>query len=84
MRDASEATWWRRTWQFAAATIAATIVISLLLVLLAPLLDGRLMFGIPLGGFLATVCAPLAVLVAVFVFSTQQRALDRRYDVAED
>jgi putative solute:sodium symporter small subunit len=84
VRDASEATWWRRTWQFAAATIAGSIALSLLLLLLASPLDGLLMFGIPLGGFLVAVCAPLAVLVAVSVFAIQQRALDRRYDVAED
>jgi putative solute:sodium symporter small subunit len=84
LRDASEATWWRRTWQFAAATIGGSIVLSLLFLLLASPLDGRLLFGIPLGGFLVAVCAPLAVLVAVFVFAARQRALDRRYDVAED
>jgi putative solute:sodium symporter small subunit len=84
VRDVSEATWWRRTWQFAAAVAAGMIVLSFLLLLLASPLDGRLVFGVPLGTFLAAVCAPLAILVAIFVFATQQRALDRRYDVAED
>jgi putative solute:sodium symporter small subunit len=84
VRDASEGTWWRRTWQFAAAVISGTIVLSFALLLLANPLDGQLVFGLPLGTFLAAVLAPLVVLLVTFVFAAQQRALDRRYDVAED
>ena len=84
MRDASEATWWRRTWQFAAAMTAGMIALSFVFLLLAKLLDGRLMFGLPMGTFVIAVLAPVAVLFAAVMFATQQRALDRRYDVAED
>ncbi len=84
MRDASEATWWRRTWQLAAAITAGMISLSLVFLLLAKVFDGRLMFGLPIGTFVMAVLAPVAVLFAAFMLATQQRALDRRYDVAED
>jgi putative solute:sodium symporter small subunit len=84
VRDVSEGTWWRKTWQVAAAVTAGTIVLSLALLLLMNPLDGQLVFGVPLGTFVAVVLAPLAVLLVTCVFSAQQRALDRRYDVAED
>lgn len=84
MRDASEATWWRRTWQFAAAITTGMIALSFVFLLLAKVLDGRLMFGLPVGTFVIAVLAPVAVLFAAFMFATRQRALDRRYDVAED
>ena len=84
MSDTSEMTWWRRTRQFAAATVAGMTILSLALLFLATPLGGRVVFGGSLGRFLLDVVAPLAVLAAVFVFATQQQALDRRYDVAED
>jgi putative solute:sodium symporter small subunit len=84
VRDASETTWWRRTRQFAAATVAGTAFLALILLRLAGPLDGHLFFGLPFGTFLAAIVAPAVVLVVVIVFATQQQALDRRYDVAED
>jgi putative solute:sodium symporter small subunit len=83
VRDASETTWWRKTRQLASATIGGAAVVGLLAVA-ADVPSGPFVFGLALPMFLAVVVAPLAILVAGFVFAARQQALDRRYDVAED
>ena len=84
MRDASETTWWRKTRQFAVATIAGAGIVGLLALALDGQTGGPLVLGLPFFMFVAVILAPLALLVAAFVFATRQQALDRRYDVAED
>jgi hypothetical protein len=84
VRDTSEATWWRRTRQLAAAIAGSALFLELLLLHLRGPLDGNLLFGLPFGTFLAGVVAPLLLAAAAFFFTTQQRMLDRRHDVAED
>jgi hypothetical protein len=82
LRDGSEVGWWRRTERGAAVALVATGALSVLLFALPG--GGRVLLGLPLDGFLTVLAAPLAVLVAAFWFTSRQRALDRRFDVAED
>ncbi len=83
MREANEPTWWRRTGQFAAGTLVVGTIVVLVPLLAPEAFGSRLMLGLPAGIFLAAIAAPLLVLVLVAVFASRQRALDRRYDVAE-
>jgi putative solute:sodium symporter small subunit len=82
VREGNEAVWWRRTGRGAAIALAVAGVVSLVLFLIPA--GGRTVLGLPLDTFLRALLAPLVVLVAVFWFSGRQRALDRRFDVAED
>jgi hypothetical protein len=84
VRDTSEASWWRLTWRFAAATMAGTIGLGLVAVALEADAAGPQLFGLPLAEFFALIVAPVAIAIAAFVFANRQRAFDRRFDVAED
>ena len=84
MRDASEATWWRRTRQSAAATVAVGAVAGVATLALDGAAGGPLILGLPPGEFVAVILAPLAILIAAFAFAVRQQALDRRHDVAEE
>ena len=71
-------------WQVAAAVTAGSIVLSLALLLLMNPLDGRLVFGVAA----RQVCRCRVGARSPYFwrhssFAAQQRALDRRYDVAE-
>jgi putative solute:sodium symporter small subunit len=83
LRDSGEGTWWRKTQQRALATVGGAILLSLA-ALAADRDAGPQLFGMPAGAFVAAVLLPFAILIAVFVFVARQRALDRRFDVAED
>jgi putative solute:sodium symporter small subunit len=82
VRDASEATWWRKTRQLAAIVTGAAAVLSLLALAFAA--GGPSVLDLPLGTFIAIIVAPLAIMAAAFFFAGRQRRLDRDYDVAED
>jgi len=84
LRDASEATWWRRTRQSAAVTLAVGAVAGIATIASDGAADGPLILGLPPGQFVAVILAPLAILVAAFVFVARQQGLDRRHDVAEE
>ena len=83
LRQANEPRWWLRTGQFAAGTLIVGATLTLAPLLAPERFGNRLMLGLPLGVFLATIAAPVLVLVLVALFASRQRALDRRYDVAE-
>lgn len=82
MRETSEAGWWRRTEIGAAVALAATGLVCAFLFILPA--GAGTVFGLPTGDFLRVLAAPLLVLAAAFWFIGRQRALDRRFDVAED
>ena len=83
MRDASEATWWRRTWQFGGITVIVATMVCLIPALFGDL-KTPLVFGLTIEFFLAVIAVPLVLLAGLFFFVGRQRALDHRYDVAED
>ena len=83
MRDANEPTWWLRTAEFGALTIALVGVLVLVPLIVPALFGGESLLGLPLATFLAVVGGPLVILIAIFVFARRQLARDRRYDVAE-
>lgn len=84
MRDGSEAMWWRRTWQSAAATVAVGALAGIATLAFDGAAGGPLILGLPLGEFVAVILAPLAILFAAFAFAVRQQALDRRHDLAEE
>jgi putative solute:sodium symporter small subunit len=84
VRDSSEASWWRLTWQTAAATAGGATVLALVAAGTEADTGGPQMFGLPLGEFFALIGLPVAIAIAAFVFASRQQALDRRFDVAED
>ena len=83
MRGEDEGTWWRRTALFAGATVAATGALALLPFATPGLFGSRLALGLPPAVLLATLGAPLLILIAAAAFARAQLAIDRRYDVAE-
>jgi hypothetical protein len=83
LRDASEATWWRRTWQFAGSTVIVATMVCLIPALFGDA-KAPLVFGLTIEFFLAVVLVPLVLLAGAFFFVGRQQALDRRHEVAED
>jgi putative solute:sodium symporter small subunit len=84
VRDFSEIAWWRETRQLALAVAAGLVVVALLPALLAGHVGDRLFAGMRFGTFVGAILAPLAAVVAAFVFTVWQRRIDRRHDVADD
>ncbi|MEJ0012003.1 MAG: DUF4212 domain-containing protein [Bauldia sp.] len=84
MRDSSEAAWWRLTWRLAAAVTGGGAVLAIVATSLEADAAGPQFFGLPLAEFFGLIVVPLILMAAAFVFAGRQRALDRRFDVAED
>ena len=83
MRNSSESAWWRETRQLALIVVVVLVVVALLPALFGGHVGDRLIIGMRFGTFAGTVLVPLAALVAAFAFTTRQRHIDRRHDVAD-
>jgi putative solute:sodium symporter small subunit len=84
MPDANETLWWRRTASLAAGVIAGFTVLAVAPLAFVRQLDAGNLFGLPAGYLLASLVGPVVVVLAIFWFAEQQRALDHRHDLSDD
>ena len=76
MRKQQQAEWWQETELLTGVSLAALVFVTI-----SPLLVSTetLVFGAPLGYFLAVIVVPLATAAAIFFISGRQERLDRRH-----
>jgi putative solute:sodium symporter small subunit len=70
---------WEAGWALAAGAVLAAGVLAALPVIVAPLLGGAVVLGLPVGYLIGGLVAPLGIVAVLFFFAVSQNQLDRRF-----
>lgn len=74
---------WEAGWALAAGVVLAGVVLALLPAIVAPILGGAVLLGLPVAYVIGGLLAPLGIVGVLFFFAVSQGRLDRRFDSGE-
>jgi putative solute:sodium symporter small subunit len=75
---------WEKTKLLMVAALGLWFVFALLLPLFSHALNGIVIFGFPLGFYLAAQGSVIAFVIIIFWFASRQEAIDREFGVSEE
>jgi putative solute:sodium symporter small subunit len=84
MDTAHNEAWWRRTRGMMMVALAIWAFFSFVIHLFVESLNGIVIFGFPLGFYMAAQGSLIAFVVLLFWFAGAQDAVDREFGVAEE
>jgi len=81
---ANEAAWWRKTWNLMVIALVIWAFFSFIIHFFVSRLNEIVIFGFPLGFYMAAQGSLIVFVVLLFWFAYRQDSIDREFGVAED
>jgi putative solute:sodium symporter small subunit len=81
---AKDAAWWQKTWNLMIIAMVVWAFFSFVIHMFVSQLNEIVIFGFPLGFYMAAQGSLIAFVVLLFWFAHRQDSIDREFGVAED
>jgi putative solute:sodium symporter small subunit len=84
MANESDVAWWNKTWNLMVITLAIWVFFGFVIHAFVVPLNNIVIFGFPLGFYMASQGSLIAFVVLIWWFARRQDSIDREFGVAED
>lgn len=84
MANESDVAWWNKTWNLMVITLAIWVFFGFVIHAFVVPLNNIVIFGFPLGFYMASQGSLIAFVVLIWWFAKRQDSIDREFGVAED
>lgn len=84
MANGTEQAWWNKTWSLMVTTLVIWAFFGFVIHAFAVPLNNIVIFGFPLGFYMAAQGSLIAFVVLIFWFAKRQDSIDHEFGVAED
>jgi putative solute:sodium symporter small subunit len=81
---ANDAAWWQKTWTLMVIAMVIWAFFSFVIHMFVKQLNEIVIFGFPLGFYMAAQGSLIAFVVLLFWFAHRQDSIDREFGIAED
>jgi putative solute:sodium symporter small subunit len=81
---ANDAAWWQKTWNLMIVALTIWAFFAFVIHIFVSQLNQIVIFGFPLGFYMAAQGSLIAFVVLLFWFAHRQDSIDREFGIAED